>query len=149
MSPTFLHRGFVLLALCGAVVLPISACRVGGGNPASSPVATSPRGATLTIDWRESRETYWSDTAELLAVSDSGLYLLHGRHIVLYRFGSDARLRSMEAPTVETVDLREPEEQEVQDLAAYARYPFGLDAVGLARLGEALGIDSVVVRRRP
>ena len=54
MSMPLRSRPAVLLGICGALLLSSTACRVGGGNPASSPVATSPRGATLAIDWRES-----------------------------------------------------------------------------------------------
>lgn len=147
MSPSRTTRP--ALGLLILLLVPAGGCRLGGTNPASSPVATSPHGAMLRIDWRENENHFWGDTAELLAVSDSGLHLLHGSQIVFYRFGLDARVRPRGVPDVGTLDLRDPEPEDLQILTAYARHPFGLDQGRLEALLTALGRDSVMVRRVP
>lgn len=137
-------------ALWSLALLAAASCQIGGNrNPADSPVATSPHGATIHVDWRESDEGYWGDEAELLAVTDSGLYLLDGGSVVLYPFGVDAVVQAQSAPGTQPFNLDDPPDVALSVLEPYARYPFGLDRERMDGLLAALGRDSVVVRRVP
>lgn len=136
------------LLVFGCLALAPVACRM-GTNPSASPVARSPHGAMMRIDWREDHDTFWPETAELVTVADSGLFLLHPPAVVFYPFGIRARVASGQTPGVGTVNLEgPPPAEQLTALARYARHPYGLDDDGLGRLVEALGSDSIRVRGR-
>lgn len=137
-------------ALCVGALLAISACRIGSGvDPSSSPVATSPHGTLMRIDWREDNGQFWGDRAELLAVSDSGLYLLHAGTVVFYPRGVDAVLRPIQAEGIGNLHLRSVSDLMLDSVAIYARYPFGLSPDQIDELLTVLHSDSVIVRRAP
>lgn len=149
-SPTSSPRRCVGLLVAAALVA-ISACVVrAGSNPASSPVAERPHGTTIAVDWRGPERLFFGGRAELLAVADTGVFLLHdGRAVVFYPRGVDARLHPREAPGVSTLNLRDAVPVELSELGRYARHPFGLDEATLGRLMDSLGQDSLFVRRVP
>jgi hypothetical protein len=103
----------------------------------------------VRVDWEGPvGEWAWPDVAELLAIGDSGVYLLHGSQPVLYPFRSSATLRTRSRP-IRRLDLRSRDDDDVEALTPYARYPFGMDDRVLEALIVALQVDSLVVRRRP
>jgi len=129
------------------VAIASSACYV-GTDPSRLAVARSPHGVAMRVAWLGSDAGNWGQDAELLAISESGIYLLHGRTPVLYPFGAPAILRTRSGPRFR-FDLRSSiDEERLEAIAPYARYPFGLDETGMRTLLDALGGDSVVVRRR-
>lgn len=137
-------RAAVLGAGCAALLS--SACRV-GQNPALSPAATSPRGIAVELEWNV-RSRPRDSEGELLGADQRGVYVLHPSNLVLYPFGSPVVLRPEDRPP-EALDLVSANEAEVREFAHYARYPFGLDEGVLRAVLDAIGQDSVVVRRRP
>jgi hypothetical protein len=137
--------GAALVVVLGLLVVS-TGCRV-GSNPAISPVATGPRGTRVDIYWRGPDDGYWERFAELVAVADSGLFLLHAASVVYYPLGAPVRMQPREAPGVGSVNLETAVPEDLGDLAPYARYPFGLDDTQIERLVEAMGRDRVIVRR--
>lgn len=128
----------------------VTACVIrSGSNPAALDVATGPRGVLVNVDWRGSDELYLGTRAELLAVHETGVYLLHDRHVVFYPLGVSADLRPYRAHGVPTVDLRDATPVQLSEFSQYARHPFGLEAPVLQRLMDTLGQDSGLVRRWP
>lgn len=138
------RSGLRLAVLCA--VLLSGACRV-GRNPAVSPSATSPRGVQVNLRWNERRRGQ-AASGELLGSDERGVYLLHTQTIVLYPFGAPLVLRPDHRPP-DPLSLEDASDTTVREFTQYARYPFGIDDAVLERMLDALGMDSVVVRRRP
>jgi hypothetical protein len=137
-------RAAVLGAGCAALLS--SACRI-GQNPALSPAATSPRGIAVQLEW-DVRPRPRASEGELLGVDEQGVYVLHPSNLVLYPFGSPIVLRPGKRPP-DALDLASASDTEVRDFVHYARYPFGIDERVLRSVLDAIGQDSLVVRRRP
>ncbi len=130
----------------GAVLLvAATACRV-GFDPTTSRVATSPLGTVVRVEWSGPTNSFWSDRSELIAVTDSGLYMLHGNALVFYPIGVPARLTALDARGIGRLYLQDPEPEALADWTPYARYPFGLSDDRLQALALALGRDSIAVR---
>ena len=129
----------------GAVLL-MAGCRA-GSNPALHPAAVSPAGISVAARW-DVRTNVRPWSAEVLGFDERGVYLLHGGAVVLYPFGAPLILNPDRRPpsplSIQTVD-----EAGVEELALYARYPFGLDEALLERVLTAIGADSVLVRSGP
>lgn len=141
-----------LLGLLGASVacLIVTGCVIrGGSNPAILDVAQGPRGVLVTVDWRGSNDLYVGDRAELLAVGETGVYLLHDERVVFYPLGVRASLRPYRSHGVPAVDLEDVTPLELSEISTFARYPFGLEASLLEGLMDTLGQDSALVRREP
>lgn len=85
---------------------------------------------------------------ELLGADEQGVYLLHAGGVVLYPFGSALVLRPDVRPP-EALDVEVEDEAGLQEFTKYARYPFGVGGGVLERMMIAIGVDSVIVMRRP
>lgn len=137
---TGLPLAAVLIAL-----LVVGACRV-GKTPAKSPAATSPRGVNVSL-WEAGGSTVRAPTSgELLAVGEDGIFVVGPTGVTLYPFGTQWRLRPLDAPGTKVISLAQPDRAALETLARYARHPFGLQDGDLERLLAILGQDSVVVR---
>ncbi|MDH3271066.1 MAG: hypothetical protein OEN56_07020 [Gemmatimonadota bacterium] len=138
------------ISLVVGALLGTTGCAIRSGiNPAASPVADSPHGATVVVDWRGPDTLHVRDRAELIAVADTGVILLHDRVLVYYPVGARGVFRVRGAPGVSVIDMRDPDPIDLVDVAPYARHPFGLDSGALDRLLATLGRDNVLVRRLP
>lgn len=133
------------IVTCAVLLIAATACRV-GFDPTTSRVATTPLGTAVRVEWSGPTNAFWSNEAELIAVSDSGLYLLHGESMVFYPLGVTARLTAVDARGIGRLYLGEPNPGTLADWTPYARYPFGLTDDRLEALAEALGGDSIAVR---
>ncbi len=134
------------LAGAGVAVTILGACYM-GVNPERSPVVTSPAGTMVRVEWRGRDDGYWSDQGELLAISDSGVFLFQDRRVVFYPVRAPVVLRPRQAPGARRIDLTDVDDEELEKARPYARHPFGLSDARVLELARTMARDSAVVRR--